>query len=562
MRKDAVEVIKQLMRNGVMATINQVIDYDTAATVVSDFGYKPDPLAEASKVTTRSAEPLLEEDDPSHLEPRSPVVTVLGHVDHGKTTLLDAIRQTNVVDSEVGGITQHIGAYQVKYDGREITFIDTPGHEAFTAMRARGAQVTDIAVLVVAADDGLMPQTLEAIDHAKAAVVPIVVAINKVDKPDSDVERVKRQLAEQNLLIEEWGGDIIAVPISAKERQGVEDLLENILVVAEISDLKANPDRSAVGIVIEASVDRGKGPVASVLIQTGTLRVGDRVVVGDTRGRVKALINEMGSRVKQAGPSTPVEVVGLGELPAAGDLLMVVPDEKTARELVEERIRKRALEKGTGGGPTLEEVFSSIEAGEVKELSLVIKTDVQGSVDAVRSSLENLATDTAKVKMVRVATGNITENDVLLAVASKAIIIGFNSRPEPSASRLAEQEEVDIRFYDIIYKLMEDVEKALQGLLEPSTQEVVEGHGEVRTVFSLGRRSKIAGVYVTDGKISRNSLMRVIRDGEVVFDGRVGSLKHFKDDVREMAVGYECGLGIEGFTDVKEGDFLEAYAVR
>ncbi len=564
--KSPVEVIKQMMRNGVMASINQVVDYETAASVARDFGFKPQVLTEHAEVRQAvSAEmsKLVEgEDDPSKLQSRSPVVTVLGHVDHGKTTLLDAIRKTNVAASEAGGITQHIGAYKVNYNGKDITFIDTPGHEAFTAMRARGSKVTDIAVLVVAADDGIMPQTLEAIDHAKAAGVPIVVAINKVDKPEADVERVKRELSDQGLVVEEWGGDIIAVPVSAKKGTGIDDLLENILILSEVSELKANPDRPAVGAVVEARLDKGKGPVATVLVQKGTLSIGDYVVVGDARGKVKAMHNDLGQRVKKAGPSTPVEVVGLHTVPAAGDTLIAVPDEKTAREVVEGRLRFKELERGSGTAPTLEEVYSKIEAGEVKELCLVIKTDVQGSVDAVRSSLEKLSVEKAKVKIIRVANGSVTESDVLLAMASKAIILGFNTRVEPGAVRLAEQEGVELRHYEIIYKLIEDVEKALTGLLEPEKRVVVEGHAEVRAVFSVGKRPKIAGLYVTDGKISRNTSVRVLRAGKSIAEGKVSSLKRFKDDVREVAAGYECGLGVENFTDFKEGDTIEAFSIK
>ncbi len=561
MGRGPIEVIKQMMRNGIMVNINQVVDYDTAAMIARDFEYEPQPLIEDTEPSSVAAK-IIQEDDPSQLQIRPPVVTVLGHVDHGKTTLLDAIRKTNVVATEAGGITQHIGAYKVNYNGRDITFIDTPGHEAFTAMRARGSRVTDIAVLVVAADDGIMPQTIEAIDHAKAAEVPIVVAINKIDKPEADLEKVKRQLAEQNLLVEDWGGDTIAVPISAKQKQGVDDLLENILVVAEIGELKANPDRRAVGVVVEARVDRGKGPVATVLIQNGTLCVGDYIVVGGMRGRVKAMLDHAGQRINQAGPSAPVEVIGMGEVPAAGDTLMVVPDEKSARDMIESRLRQKEAEKASATTPTLEEVYTRIESGEVKELSLVIKTDVHGSVDAVKASLERLSTEKAKVKIIRIATGSITESDILLAVASEAIVIGFNTRLEPSAAKLAEQERVEIRFYTIIYKLVEEIEKAISGLLEPEKQEVVEGHAEVRAVFTVGRRNKIAGIYINDGKITRNSSVRILRDGQVISEGRVNSLKRFKDDVREVSTGYECGIGVDNFSDFSEGDILEAYSIK
>ena len=560
MGKDPIEVIKQLMRNGIMANINQVVEYDSAATVARDFGYKPKNLVEVVARPSASVGPD-EEDDPSQLQTRPPVVTVLGHVDHGKTTLLDAIRKTNVVASEAGGITQHIGAYKVAYKGQHhVTFIDTPGHEAFTAMRARGSRVTDIAVLVVAADDGIMPQTVEAIDHAKAAAVPIVVAINKIDRPNADADKVKRQLAERELLVEDWGGDVIAVPVSAKEETGIDDLLENILVVAEIAELKANPNRPATGVVVEARVDKSRGPMATILVQKGTLKVGDNLVVGEKLGRIRAMLNHAGQLVKKAEPSTPVEVLGIGEVPAAGDTFVVMPDEKSAKELLQERLSQRRGARSSA--TTLEEVYSRIESGEVKELSLVIKTDVQGSVDAVKGSLERLSTEQAKVKIVRIASGSITQSDVLLAVASQAIIIGFNTRLEPSAANLAELESVEIRFYTIIYKLVEDIEKAVAGLLEPERQEEVEGHAEVRAVFSLGRRYKIAGVYVNDGKITRNSSVRISRGRQVISEGRVSSLKRFKDDVREVSAGYECGVAVENFTDFNEGDTLEIYAIR
>ncbi|MBI2856365.1 MAG: translation initiation factor IF-2, partial [Chloroflexi bacterium] len=487
-----------------------------------------------------------------------PVVTILGHVDHGKTTLLDAIRESKIAEGEVGGITQHIGAYQVEYKGEKITFLDTPGHEAFTAMRARGARATDIAVLVVAADDGVMPQTIEAINHAKAAGVPIVVAINKMDVPGADIDRVKRQLVENELVIEEWGGDVIAVPISAKQRQGIDDLLENILVVAEVSELKANPHRPATGVIVEAQMDKSKGPLATVLVQTGTLHVGDTVVVGNTWGRVKAMLSESGRRVKAADPSTPVEVLGLAHLPMAGDILEVLPNEKAAKDLVQERQQRQARERQTMTSPTLEEAAIRIGTGELTDLKLIIKTDVQGSVDAVRGSLEKLSTEKAKVNILHATSGTINESDVMLAAASKAVVIGFTTRVEQGARHLADSEKVDIRLYDIIYRLVEDVQRALEGLVKPATQEVVEGHGEVRVVFSMGRRGKIAGVYWTDGRITRNSTVRVLRKGDVVHQGNVSSLRHFKDDVREMTAGFECGVAVEGFNDFQEGDSLEA----
>ena len=558
MRADPVDVIKELIRNGVMANINQTIDFGMAAAVAVEFGFRASPLTEAEEGFAIYSQ-LTREEDPASLVIRPPVVTILGHVDHGKTTLLDAIRESNLTEGEVGGITQHIGAYQVEYKGAKITFLDTPGHEAFTAMRARGAKATDIAVLVVAADDGVMPQTVEAIDHAKAAGVPIVVAINKIDVASADLERVKRQLVEQGLVIEEWGGDVIAVPISARERMGIDDLLENILVVAEVSEFKADPERSAVGVVVEAQVDKSKGPVATVLVQTGTLRVGETVVVGDSWGRVKAMISESGRRTRAADPSTPVEILGLGQLPLAGDTLWVVPDEKTAKDLIQERRRRLETERTTMAGPTLESASSRIGTGEITDLNLIIKTDVQGTVDAVRGSLEKLYTAKGKVNVIHTGAGTINEGDVLLAAASKAIVIGFTTRVEPGAKRLADSEKVDIRLYDIIYRLSEDVQNALEGLLSPVRQEIVEGNAVVRAVFSVGRRSRIAGAYVTSGRLSRNAGARVIRSGQVVFEGTISSLRHFKDDVREMATGFECGLGLDGFSDFQEGDIVEAF---
>ena len=556
---DPVEVIKELMRGGYMLTVNEVVDHDVAATVAAGFGYgvlkQPQREAAAGSLVISS-----DDEDPELLETRSPVVTVLGHVDHGKTTLLDAIRETNVVASEAGGITQHMGAYQVDYQDNLITFLDTPGHEAFTAMRARGAQVTDIAVLVVAADDGIMPQTLEAIDHARAADVPIVVAINKIDRPDADLERVKRQLAENNLLIEEWGGDVVAVQVSALQRTGMSDLLDNLLVVAEVGELKANPHRDARGVVVEARIDKSRGTVATILVQTGTLRIGDNIVIGDVRGRVKAIFTDRGKSIKEAGPSLPVEILGVSGLPEAGDIFEVTPDEKTARRLVEERLREKDLQRGAG--PTLEDVHSRIESGEVKALNLVIKTDVQGTIDAVRTSLEGLTTDRTRVTVIHASSGSITESDVLLAVASQAIIIGFNRQPEPGARALANQEGVEVRFYDIIYNVIDDIEKALEGLLDPVYEDVVDGRATVRAVFSVGRRGRVGGIYVNDGRIARDSTIQVLRGGKRIFSGAVSSLKHFKDDVREVATGFEGGIMLDGFADFQEGDIIEAHTSR
>ena len=554
---DPVNVIKELIRNGVMANINQSIDFETAAAVAVELGFTVTALPEAEEQFAAYSQ-LNREDDPSRLVERPPVVTILGHVDHGKTTLLDAIRESDITGGEVGGITQHIGAYQVEYKGHKITFLDTPGHEAFTAMRSRGAKATDIAVLVVAADDGVMPQTVEAMDHAKAAGVPIVVAINKTDMPDADPERVKRQLVERGLVIEEWGGDVVAVPISARERQGIDLLLENILVVAEVSELKADPERPAVGVIVEAQVDKSKGPLATVLVQTGTLRLGQTVVVGNSWGRVKALIDESGRRVGAAEPSTPVEILGLGHLPQAGDTLWMVPNEKVAKDLIRERQRRLDTERQTLTSTTLEDASARIGKGEITDLNLIVKTDVQGTVDAVRGTLEKLAVDKARVNIIHSATGTINESDVLLAHTSKAIIIGFNTRVEPGAKHMADTDRIDIRLYDIIYRISEDVQRALEGLLTPVLQEVVEGHCEVRAVFPVGRRIKIAGSYVTDGRVSRNSIARVIRNGEILHKGSISSLKHFKDDAREMTAGFECGIAMDGFNDFQVGDIIEA----
>ena len=550
-----IEVIKEFMRSGYMFTINDVVEREVAAAITPMFGYEALPLDEPE---TKGSLVLSEEDaDSSLLETRPPVVTILGHVDHGKTTLLDTIRNSKIVAGEAGGITQHIGAYQVKYDENLVTFLDTPGHEAFTAMRTRGAQVTDIAILVVAANDGIMPQTEEAIDHARAADVPIIVAINKIDLPDSDPERVKRQLAEHNLLIEEWGGDVPSVPISALSGEGVSNLLENILVVAEVGELKANPQKEAQGIVVEARTDKSRGTVATVLIQTGTLRVGDNVVTGVVRGRVKAITSDTGRRIREAGPSFPVEVLGINGLPEPGDILEVAPDEKAARQIVEERLHEQELHRAAG--PTLEEVHSRLESGEFKALNLIVKTDVQGGIDAVKGTLEGLGSDGSRVNLVHTASGSVTESDVLLAVASKAIIIGFNSHVEPGARALANKEGIEIRFYDVIYSLIDDVELALEGLLEPVYRDVVEGRATLRQIFNVGRRAKAAGIFVNDGRIARDSTVHVMRNGRQVFVGEISSLKHFRDDVRELATGFEGGLVLERFNEYEEGDILEAH---
>jgi translation initiation factor IF-2 len=551
-----IEVIKGLMKRGIMANINQAVEFEAAAALAQELGFQVE--AEGRRAAPqRAAVRAEEEEDASRLQPRPPVVTVMGHVDHGKTTLLDTIRRTNVAAQEVGGITQHIGAYQVEVDGHKVTFIDTPGHEAFTALRARGAQVTDIAVLVVAADDGVMPQTVEAINHAKAAGVPIIVAINKVDLPGADPERVKRQLSEHGLLIEEWGGDVIALPVSAKTGEGVQDLLEHIILVAELLELKADPGRPAVGTIIESELDPRRGPMATVIVQNGTLRVGEVVVAGETWGRVKALFDEWGRPVKEAGPSTPVKLMGLEEVPRAGDLLRVLPDEAAARQLVEERRRERAAARAAHA-ITLEELAGQIAAGQARELNLILKADVQGSVEAIRSALERLSSERARVNVLHAATGNVTESDVLLAEASKAIIVAFQVKAEPGALREAANYGVQVRHYQVIYQLIEEMQKALEGLLEPETVEVVEGRAEVRAVFRV-RQGRVAGCYVREGTIVRGAPCRVIRDGQVLHTGRIASLRRFQEDVREVATGYECGIGVEGFGDFQEGDYIETF---
>jgi translation initiation factor IF-2 len=548
----AVDVIKQLMRNGVFANINQVIDFDTAAAVATNLGYEAHPEARTARAAeSKRYQP--QEEEASGLKLRPPVVTIMGHVNHGKTRLLDAIRQTNVMDTEAGGITQHIGAYQVEVNGQKITFLDTPGHEAFTVMRARGAQVTDITILVVAADDGVMPQTLEAIDHARAAGVPIVVAINKIDKPEANPETVKQQLADAGLVIEEWGGDVVCVPISAKEKKGISDLLDNLLVVAEMEELKADPSRPAVGVVIEAEMDKSRGPMATVLIQTGTLKVGDTVVVGSTWGRIRAMFNDVGKRVRKAEPSMPVAILGLDSLPQVGDTLNAVPGEHQARALIQKHQQERAPR-----AVSLDNLFDQISTGEVKELNVILKADVQGSIEPIRSSLERLGTDKVQVRIIHSSSGNITESDVMLAIASKGLIIGFGTGIEAGAKRLAEVEGVDIRSYDVIYNLVDDVEKALKGMLEPTYVEVIDGRAEVKAIFP-SKKLKVAGVAVTDGKATRGAQVRVRRGEQVVVESTVASLRRFKDDVKEVASGYECGVGLKDFDAFEVGDILEFF---
>jgi translation initiation factor IF-2 len=573
LRMSPIDVIKELMSNGIVASINQTIDYDTAEIVASELGFQtvpirveePEPVEEEveEKEQHKTLWQKLAQTEPAeNLKPRPPVVTVLGHVDHGKTTLLDAIRQTHVVDAESGGITQHIGAYQVEQQGRKITFLDTPGHEAFTAMRARGAQVTDLAVLVVAADDGVMPQTREAIDHARAAGVPILVALNKMDKTNAQPERVKQQLAEVGLTVEEWGGDVICVPVSAKQKKGIGELLDNILLVTDVADLRSNPDRPAVGTVVESRLDKQRGPTATLLVQGGTVRPGDALLIGTISGRVRAMLDERGQPLDEALPSTPVLVMGLSDVPKAGDVFEVVESERKARAIAEERAERRRVAEAQPSRMrtlTLDEIFSRFQAGEATELNVIFKADVQGSVEPIVNSLEKLGSEDMKVNILHQGIGRITESDVMLASASDAIIIGFNVAVDEAARRMAAQEGVDIRQYDIIYRLVDDVDKALKGMLEPVYEDVVIGHAEVRAVFSIRRRGNVAGCYVTDGEVARNAMARVLRQEEELFDGSVDSLKRFQEDVAEVRAGFECGISVAGFDEFQEGDVLEFY---
>ena len=555
MGKKATDVIMKLMAMGVMATINQELDVDTATIIAEEFG------ATVEVKVSKEEELFTDvEDKPEDLEHRPPVVTIMGHVDHGKTSLLDKIRSTHVTSTEAGGITQHIGAYQVETRGQKITFLDTPGHEAFTAMRARGAQITDIAILVVAADDGVMPQTIEAIDHAKAAGVPIIVAINKVDKPEADPERIKQELTNYALVPEEWGGDTIMVPVSAKKGDGIDDLLDMILLVAEMGELKANPNRNAKGKVIESKLDKGRGSVATLLVQTGTLHVGDFLIVGTTQGRIRAMFDYKGRSLKTAGPSVPVEILGLNEVPEAGDDFIAVDNEKLAKQVADKRQKeKHQQEIARNTKVSLEDLFAQIKEGDIKELNIILKADVQGSIEAIRQSLEKLGNDEVRVNIIRTAVGGIREADVMLAAASNALIIGFNVRPDVGARKLAEKEEIQINTYRVIYEAIEDVKAALSGMLSPDIKEVELGQAEVRSTFKVPKVGLVAGCYVTEGKITRNARVRVVRDGVVIHDGNLGSLKRFKDDVKEVATGYECGMGFERFNDIKEGDILEAY---
>ncbi len=560
MRVSAIDVIKELLKNGIVTNINQVIDYKTAAAVAEALGHQVKERPRANVQASAMGMARLREirDGEGSLQPRSPVVTILGHVDHGKTSLLDVIRQSNVVGGEAGGITQHIGAYQVEVGDKKITFLDTPGHEAFTAMRARGALVTDVAILVVAADDGVMPQTVEAINHAKAANVPVIVAINKIDRDDANLDRVKRQVGENGLIIEEWGGDVICVPVSARTKEGISELLENILLLAEVMELKADPHGRCLGVVVEGELDNTRGPMATILVQSGTLRVGDVVIVGDTWGKIKAIFNDQGKHVRKAEPSTPVEILGLNTVPRPGDILAAIVDEKTARSILQARQKERDRAEASRT-LTLEDLYSRIQSGQAKELNVVLKTDVQGSIDAIRASLEKLTNEKVRVNVIHGGAGSVTESDVMLALASNGIVVNFNSRVEPGAKNLAEAEGVELRHYTIIYELIDDVEKAMSGLLEPEYVDVIDGHAEVRQSFKVSKVGIIAGVAIQDGRATRNAMVRVIRNGRVLHESKVDSLKHFKDDVRELTVGFEGGVGVEGFEDFQPGDRMEFY---
>ena len=560
LKKTAAEVIKVLLKLGMMATVNQVIDYDTAEIVVTEMGAKIE-----KQVVVTIEERIMDdtEDNAENLKPRSPVVVVMGHVDHGKTSLLDAIRNTAVTDTEAGGITQHIGAYRVNCNGQDITFLDTPGHAAFTSMRKRGAMATDIAVLVVAADDGIMPQTVEAINHAKAANVQIIVAINKMDKPEANPDRVLQQLTEHGLVPEKWGGDIICVPVSAKTHEGIDSLLENILLVAEVMELKANPDRKAKGIVIEARLDKGRGPVASLLVQNGTLKSGDIIVAGTAVGRVRVMTNENGRELKEAGPSVPVEITGLAETPNAGDVFDAVTDERLARELVEQRKQKAKEELfNAKQRVTLDNLFDQLSEGDLKELNVIVKADVQGSVEAVRDSLEKLSNDEVKVRVIHGGVGAVNESDVMLAQTSGAIIVGFNVRPDGVAKAAAERDGVDMRMYRVIYDCIEEIKAAMKGMLAPKFRENQLGTAEVRNVYKISNVGTVAGCYITNGKVTRACQIRVVRDGIVICEDKIASLRRFKDDVKEVAQGYECGIGLEKFADIKEGDIFEAFIME
>ena len=560
MKKTAAEVIKQLFKLGVFASISDVIDYDTAALVAMEMGCKVE-----KEVIVTVEERLIDdhEDKAEDLVPRAPVVVVMGHVDHGKTSLLDYIRHANVASGEAGGITQHIGAYTVEINGSPITFLDTPGHEAFTSMRARGAMVTDIAILVVAADDGIMPQTVESINHAKAAGIPVVVAINKMDTVGANPERIKQQLTEYDLVSEEWGGDTIICPISAKTGMGIDNLLENLVILAEVQELKANPNRAAKGAVIEARLDKGRGPIMTVLVQNGTLKLGDIIIAGTAVGRVRTMINDKGQRVTEAGPSTPVEISGLSEVPSAGDTFNAVADERMARELAEERrVKQSANALGGTKKVSLEDLFSQIQAGEMKTLNIIVKADVQGSAEAVKSSLEKISNDEVRVKVIHSAVGAINESDVMLAATSGAIIVGFNVRPDNAARDSAARSKVDMRMYRVIYDCINEIEAAMKGMLAPQFKEVIIGHAEVRETYKVSKVGTVCGCYCTDGKIQRGCQVRVLRDNIVIHEGELASLRRFKDDVKEVASGYECGMQVEKFNDIKVGDVIECFVME
>ncbi|MDP4162099.1 MAG: translation initiation factor IF-2 [Bacillota bacterium] len=554
------EIIKKLFMMGVMATINQELDKDAIELIATEYGVE---VEEEIKIDTTDLEVYFTEDESENLVERPSVVTIMGHVDHGKTTLLDSIRNTKVTAGEAGGITQHIGAYQVQENGKKITFLDTPGHAAFTTMRARGAKITDITILVVAADDGVMPQTVEAINHAKAAEVPIIVAVNKMDKPEANPDKVMQELTEHGLVSEAWGGDTIFVPLSAKTGEGIDNLLEMILLVGEVEEYKANPNRNAVGTVIEAQLDKGRGSVATLLVQNGTLRIGDPIVVGSTFGRVRAMVNDLGRRVKEVGPSTPVEITGLSDVPQAGDRFVVFNDEKTARQVGEARAQQTLMaSRGEKSRVSLETLFEQLKQGEMKDLNVIIKADVQGSAEAVAASLQKIDVQGVNIRIIHTAAGAINESDITLAAASNAIVIGFNVRPDVNAKRAADAEKVDVRLHRIIYKVIEEIEAAMKGMLDPEFQEKIIGQAEVRQTFKVSKVGTIAGSYVIDGKITRDSGIRLIRDGVVTFEGTIDALKRFKDDAKEVAQGYECGITIKNFNDVKEGDIIEAYIME
>lgn len=558
--KEPSELIKKLMFLGVMATINQELDKDSIELIAGDYGVE---VEEEIILEATDLERYEQEDDPKDLKERPPVVTIMGHVDHGKTTLLDSIRHTKVTAGEAGGITQHIGAYQVDVDGKKITFLDTPGHAAFTTMRARGAQVTDITILVVAADDGVMPQTVEAINHAKAAEVPIIVAVNKMDKEAANPDRVMQELTEHGLVSEAWGGDTIFVSVSALKGEGIDELLEMILLVSEVEEYKANPKAYARGTVVEAELDKGRGAVATLLVQSGTLHVGDPIVVGNTFGRVRAMVNDLGRRVKTAGPSAPVEITGLSDVPQAGDQFLVFKDEKTARSVGEARATKqREADRSENSRVSLDDLFNQIQQGEIKEINVIIKGDVQGSVEAMKGSLEKIDVEGVKVNIIHTGVGAISESDIILASASNAIVIGFNVRPDVNAKRTADSEKVDVRLHRVIYNAIDEIEAAMKGMLDPEFEEKVIGQVEVRTTFKVSKVGTIAGCYVTEGKITRDSTVRLIRDGVVIYEGKIDALKRFKDDAKEVATNYECGITLEKFNDIKEGDIIEAYVME